>query len=165
MPSADPKIDVTRSLDAHGQQPVKPRAEAEEPILPPLTILARGRLAAEILATYAEVRWRLRRADLAATTNALRGNGTDRWVEPGLRSYWQGIRLAKAVTRTLALLPTDTRCLMQSLVLTALLSRREIGSTLVVAVKPEPSFAAHAWVEHWDRPLLPQGEFGRLLEL
>ena len=115
---------------------------------------------------YLAVRWRLWRSDLNATVLALRNLAPDhQWTEPGCESHWQGVRLAKATTRTLALLPADSRCLMQSLVLTGLLSRRGIGSVLVIGVKSNPDFQAHAWVEHNDRPLLPSGEFGRLVEL
>lgn len=137
-----------------------------EPILPGLTALARLSLAVEVLRTYAEVKRLLRRKDLKTTTSALRDRAPDgRWLEPGLETRWQGVRLAKAVTRTLTFVPGDTRCLTQSLVLTGLLSRRGISSVLVVAVDPGPEFKAHAWVEHGDAPLLPTGEYGRLLEL
>jgi hypothetical protein len=138
-----------------------------EPVLPPLTIRDRLSLGVEVLRTYAEVRGLLRRHDLKAATATLRDRAPGgEWVEAGLESRWQGVRLAKAVTRTLAFVPADTRCLTQSLVLTGLLSRRGIGSVLVVAVNPGAEFEAHAWVEHDDRPLLPTGDFaGRLLEL
>jgi hypothetical protein len=115
---------------------------------------------------YMVVRWRLWRSDLNATVSALRNCAAgDQWTEPGLESHQQGARLARATTRTLALLPTDSRCLMQSLVLIGLLSRRGISSVLVVAVQSDPDFQAHAWVEHNHRPLLPSGEYGRLVEL
>ena len=68
-----------------------------------------------------------------------------------------GVRLGRAVTRTLRLVPADSRCLMRSLVLTGLLARRGIDSSLVIGVRPEGEFGAHAWVEHDGRPLLPSG--------
>jgi len=143
-----------------------PRPPVSTPLLPVLTPAGRLRLAAEVLATYGEVRWRMRRGDLRETTRALRSRtDDDQWAEPAIETYWQAVRLAKAVKRTLALLPTDSRCLMQSLVLTGMLSRRGISSVLVVAVSPGPEFKAHAWVEHGGGHLLPRGEFGRLLEL
>ena len=76
-------------------------------------------------------------------------------------------RLANAVTRTLRALPTDTRCLSQSLVLLWLLSRRAIPSTLVIGAQTTPEFEAHAWIEHAGRPLLSPGGFvdGRLAEI
>ena len=47
--------------------------------------------------------------------------------------------LGRAVTRTLALLPTDSRCSLASLVLSRLLERRGIDARLVVAVCRSPS--------------------------
>lgn len=164
MPSADPI--AAAPADPLARPPAATELPADASSPPPLSALAKLRLAAEVLAMYAEVRWRLWRGDLRSTTSALRDRVPDHQpVEPGPESHRQGVRLASAVTRTLAVLPTDSRCLMQSLVLTGLLSRRGIGSVLVVAVKSDPGFAAHAWVEHGARPLLPRGDYGRLLEL
>lgn len=75
------------------------------------------------------------------------------------------LRLGRVVGRTLRLLPTDSRCLVQSLVLTRMLARRSIPNVLVIGVRANPTFEAHAWVEHEGRPILPTGEFTRLLEL
>ena len=77
------------------------------------------------------------------------------------------LRLAQAVGRTLSPLPGDTRCLMRSLVLSSLLSRRGLESTLVIGARTAPEFAAHAWVEMGGRPVLPDGgeTYRRLLEL
>src|SRR5581483_11465170 len=86
----------------------------------------------------------------------------------GWRSeYEAGYRYGQAVMRTLAILPTDSRCLMRSLVLLVLLNRRGIPAELVIGVKSggEDEFGAHAWVELEGRSLLPPGEnFGRLGE-
>jgi hypothetical protein len=139
---------------------------AEPPILPPLSIVGRLRLAAEVIVTYAQARWHLSRSDLSSTAAVLRErDAADRSVPPGLASRWHAVRLAKAVLRVLDPLPIGSKCLMESLVLTAMLARRGIDSVLVVAVKSEPGFAAHAWVEHDQRPLLPGGEFERLVEI
>ena len=75
--------------------------------------------------------------------------------------------LGNAVTRTLAVMPGDTRCLARSLVLTRLLARRGIPAKLVIGVRASPSFLAHAWVEHAGGPVLAPGDesFGRLVEL
>jgi hypothetical protein len=64
-------------------------------------------------------------------------------------------------------LPTDTRCLTRSLVLSRLLARRAIPSTLVIGVRSEPSFLAHAWVEHGGSAVLPTNRdvYQRLAEL
>lgn len=82
-------------------------------------------------------------------------------------SHAEAARLGKVVLRTLALLPTDTRCLVRSLVLTGLLARRGISSKIVIGVAPGAKFRAHAWVEHAGYPVLPSGagEYERLLEL
>jgi len=125
---------------------------------------ARVALVAEILADYVRVRRRLRRSDLLTTLEELRGEqaGTDT-----SRSRYTASRLGRAVARTLAFLPTDTRCLTQSLVLTSLLARRGIDSALVLGVTTESGFGAHAWLECGGRPVLPSGgaQFGRLAEL
>jgi len=114
----------------------------------------------EVLATYVEVRLHLRRKSLPEALKALRG--VERLEETaGLQ---EAPRLARAVRRTLAVLPVDGRCLAQSLVLTRLLSRRGIASDLVIGVVPGEDFAAHAWVEVEHVPLLPayDGEFATL---
>jgi hypothetical protein len=111
-------------------------------------------LAAEIVATYARVRWSLRRRDLPSLLLELRTPAPPANVTQPVDA---GRRLGRAVRRTLRMLPTDSRCLMQSLVLTRLLARRGIETRLVIAVRPGESFAAHAWVEHGDEPLLPAG--------
>ena len=115
---------------------------------------ARLALAGEILATYARVRWSLRRHDLRTVLLGLRSPTAARGADQPVAT---GRRLGRAVGRTLALLPTDSRCLMQSLVLTKLLARRGIDTRLVIAVRPGERFAAHAWVEHDDEALLPAG--------
>ncbi|HEY7472550.1 MAG TPA: lasso peptide biosynthesis B2 protein [Gemmatimonadota bacterium] len=74
-------------------------------------------------------------------------------------------RLGKAVGRTLGVLPTDSRCLIRSLVLVRVLARRSIPSTLVIGVRRNSEFEAHAWVEHEGEAILPAGEYTRLTEL
>jgi hypothetical protein len=106
----------------------------------------------EILATYVQVRWTLRREDLRGALDSLRGHAAAGTTGNQVRT---GRRLGRAVGRTLALLPVDSRCLMQSLVLTRLLARRGIDTRLVIAVRPGERFAAHAWIEHDNVALLP----------
>jgi Transglutaminase-like superfamily len=136
--------------------------QAAHPHLARTTKLALG---LEILAAYARVRWLLWRCDLVTTLKRLRGEG------PGSRAARHddlgGQRLGNAVGRTLRVLPTDSRCLMRSLVLSSLLARRQIDSSLVIGVRSDPSFAAHAWVEQDGEALLPDGEehYLRLVEL
>jgi len=128
--------------------------------------MGRTVLATEVLRTYVAVRWHMRTNDLTAAVAELRGGDPEQgWQKPDAKTFWEGVRLAKATRATLRLLPADTRCLMQSLVLLGLLSRRSITSTLIVAARSEPGFEAHAWIEHDGRPLLPAGEYGRLVEM
>jgi Transglutaminase-like superfamily len=116
--------------------------------------VTRVALAGEIVATYARVRWALRRRDVRAVLGELRSPSTATRSDDPVAD---GRRLGRAVQRTLAVLPTDSRCLMQSLVLTRLLARRGIDTRLVIAVRPGERFAAHAWVEHGEAALLPAG--------
>jgi Transglutaminase-like superfamily len=132
---------------------------------PPLARVTKLALGLEILAAYARVRWLLWRCDLVTTLKRLRVDG------PGSRAPRHdglgGQRLGNAVGRTLRVLPTDSRCLMRSLVLSSLLARRQIDSSLVIGVRSDPSFAAHAWVEQDGEALLPDGDehYLRLVEL
>jgi hypothetical protein len=116
--------------------------------------VTRVALAGEIVATYARVRWALRRRDVRAVLGDLRSPSAATHSDDPVAD---GRRLGRAVQRTLAVLPTDSRCLMQSLVLTRLLARRGIDTRLVIAVRPGERFAAHAWVEHGEAALLPAG--------
>ena len=116
--------------------------------------MQKAALGAEILRAYLQVRWRLWRTDLPRTLAAVRAAHSEATPQ-GRSSLVLGKRLGQAVGRTLRVLPTDARCLMQSLVLTRLLADRGIESTLVIGVVVEPEFAAHAWVESGDVPLLP----------
>jgi hypothetical protein len=119
-----------------------------------MTVRARVALAGEILGTYVGVRRSLRRHDLRQVLAELRAGAP---LPASGEHVATGRRLGRAVRRTLGVLPTDSRCLMQSLVLTRVLARRGIDTRLVIAVRPGERFAAHAWVEHGDQPLLPAG--------
>lgn len=135
-----------------------------------LPLRRRAALAVETLLVYSRVRWLLRRHDLPETLRVLRAPlaaGGRAPADPKLELV-NSARIGWAVVRTLSVLPSDSRCLMRSLVLTALLARRGIGSTLVIGVRPEPEFAAHAWLEYDGRPVLPAGtrdRDGRLVAL
>ncbi len=132
----------------------------------PLRPSDKARLVAEILRAYVRVRLVMWRADLPAALRRLRGPPQPA-AAPTDEDYALSIRLGRAVARTAQFIPADSRCLMRSLVLVTLMARRQIPSTLVVAARTEPEFAAHAWVEHGGRPLLPPGSpaFQRLVEL
>ena len=133
-----------------------------------LPFMDKLRLAVEVMTAYVRVRWLLfRRVGLPAALAALRQ--PDEGDETGLTdtSIRVGLRLGGIVRRTLGRLPADSRCLVRSLVLTALLANRGIPCTVIIGVQVQPSFAAHAWVEAGGTPLLPtgRGKYERLLEL
>jgi hypothetical protein len=131
----------------------------------------RLRLTAEVLSTYARVRWVMRDDDAERAVRRLRNDArgseqstrSDQNRDLELLAAW---RLAHATGRVLERLPSDSRCLFRSLTLMCMLERRGIAQTLVVAVRPQP-FGAHAWVEVSSRPVLPEADPGyeRLLEL
>lgn len=129
----------------------------------------RAVLAAEILGTYVSVRVLLRRRGFQRTVERVRGpvGGTVADDAEQHRRAATGRRLGHAVARTLSRLPLDSRCLVQSLVLTRLLARRGIDSALVIGVRRGPEFGAHAWVEAGRVALLPThgATFDRLAEL
>lgn len=121
----------------------------------------RGALVAEILATYVIVRWHVRRRKLPAAVARLRAQRCLPVVDREPR------RLAVTAERVVARIPGDSRCLMRSLVVLAMLARRGIDARLILAARPTPEFAAHAWVERNGDPLLPTRGFGdaRMAEL
>jgi len=111
-------------------------------------------LGLEIAATYLQVRAAMRRRDFRAVVAELRAADAPAPRDAELAAP----RLAAAVRRTLASAPRRSRCLVQSLVLTRLLARRGIESSLVIAVSPGRRFAAHAWVESAGIELLPSAD-------
>jgi hypothetical protein len=131
-------------------------------------VFRRVRLAVEVLGIYARVRWLvLRRGAVPAVAVLRRGLHEHVSTEPDAARVVRGLRFGRAVVRVLSVLPTDSRCLMRSLVLTRMLARRGVYAKVVIGVRPEPSFGAHAWVEVDGQPLLPTGEstYHRLLEI
>ena len=126
----------------------------------------RTRLTLEILVTYARARRLMHAVDLATALERLRGTppppGTP--LPAGELSVHVAQRMGRAVMLVLARLPTDRRCLIRSLVVSALLARRGIEGQLVIGVRPQASepFKAHAWVELGDRPILPTEGYSRL---
>jgi transglutaminase-like putative cysteine protease len=128
-----------------------------------LTPLGKARLVAEIVAAYVPLLRAVQRNDLRAMVAKARA--VDRAVAPPGDPHDVAARLGGIVGRTLKALPTDGRCLIQSLVLTRLLARRSIAVRVVIGVRGGGAFAAHAWVEHDAVPVLPAGRFERLMEL
>ena len=127
-------------------------------------------LMGEILSVYAVMRWRMPRGDirdLAAGSHDLLQRTTGEPATADQDRWPVAAHLGRAVFRTLRVLPTDSRCLIQSLVLSRMLAARGIPSTLVIGAHSRPAFEAHAWVEHGRRPVLPPQGFqdSRLVEL
>lgn len=124
------------------------------------------RLAAAILLAYARVRWLLARRDLPGAVAALRDRRATAPV-PAPLDRDEALHLTRAVVRVLRLLPTDSRCLVRSLVVLAVLADRGREVELVIGVLPGRTFVAHAWVELDGAPLLEAGVAGdgRLVEL
>jgi hypothetical protein len=120
----------------------------------------RLRVAFEIVATYAQVRYRMFRGDVTEVVASLRSEAVD--VHDPYEAYRIGRRLGRPVRRTLDPLPWDSRCLMRSLVLLRMLARRGVVCRLVIGVRPGETFEAHAWVEHDGHPLLPTLGYERL---
>jgi hypothetical protein len=115
-------------------------------------------LAREVLGTYARAWLLLRRRPLAEALTMLRE------PRPGAAKE-DPRRLARAVTRTLRVLPSDSRCLISSATLSGLLAHRDMDHVVVLGVRPGETFTAHAWVEWQGVPLLSPGDFERLVEV
>lgn len=130
----------------------------------PLPAGARLALALEVLRIYGVARWALTRHGVPGAVERLRGRLAGPSPDPDI-AVRAGVRLGSAVERTLRLMPADSRCLVRSLVLVRMLARRGISGRMVLGVRTEPSFEAHAWVEHAGRALLATGDYSRLVEI
>lgn len=127
----------------------------------------RARLSAEILIAYVELLPLLRRNDLPRMVEASRSLRVAPVSPlPVSDAHAVALRLGSIVQRVVSRLPTDKRCLINSLVVVRVLSHRAIDSRVVIGVQSDnQGFRAHAWVEHDDRPVRPPGDYVRLLEL
>jgi hypothetical protein len=130
------------------------------PRLPPP---AKLRLGVEIAWSTLCVRRLVRRNDLSATLGRCRAATGQSAPAP---SRDEVVRVARAVRRTLGALPGDSRGLIASLVLIAVLARRGIAASLVVG-RPRNGFGAHAWVEVRGLPAVPaaKDKFAQLAAL
>jgi hypothetical protein len=145
-------------------------AAAIEELARPLSPLQKLSLSMEVVVAYLRIRWTLARGKgVPETIEMLRATAPppERALGDDRAEKVAGIRLGRAVGKTLGVLPTDARCLIRSLVLLSLLAQRGIASSVVIGVKSEPEFGAHAWVESGGTALLPpsEGEFSRLVEI
>jgi hypothetical protein len=133
-----------------------------------LSMSEKASLVLEIVAAYVRVRRSLRNRNVREAVISLRDDVLlPRSVDDPTSSRKLELRLARAVVRTLSFLPLDSRCLWRALVLTHLLSRRGRKTVVVIGVRNNPTFGAHAWVESEGIPLLPGADAGfeRLVEL
>lgn len=127
------------------------------------SVAEKAALTVEIILSYARVRWLMRRGDFRTALAAVRRTDASPCTCPPEFPN----RLGGIVEARLGLLPGDTRCLASSLVLLSLLARRGVSATLVIGVRIDPDFRAHAWVELDGHPLLNPIEAAgaRLIEL
>ncbi len=114
-----------------------------------LTLAAKVRVAAQVVATFAVVRTRVHRQPLPDLAHALASPGRARERRPPHR-------LANAVDRTLRLGRRRPTCLVSSLVLFRLLRRQGDAAELVIGLPASPRDKdAHAWVELEGRDVGP----------
>lgn len=119
----------------------------------------------ELLVAYARSRWLLSRSDLPSALAQLR-MPLNASVPPATDDVaLVSDRLGGAVSRAFSAVPMDATCLIRSLVLSAVLARRNIPFELVIGVKPGDEFCAHAWVERDGEALLPHEGYSRLHSL
>lgn len=123
-------------------------------------------MAAEVLFTYVELLPLMSRRDLptlVATARRTRFRLDE--PAPEVDVHRAALRLGWIVQRVVGIMPADRRCLIRSLVLLRVLARRAIPAQVVIGVRSDGSFSAHAWVEHAGRPVLPAGAYERLVDL
>lgn len=134
-----------------------------------LPVRLRLALILEILSVYVVTLVRMRRQDVRdiAARGRERLDHAVHGAVPSEEDARVARRLGWAVTRTLNVLPTDSRCLVQSLVLQQLLVARSIPSRVVIGARSDGPFTAHAWVECNSVAVLPARgyEHSRLVEL
>lgn len=126
----------------------------------PIGTGGRVAVAFETLVAYTKVRRWSRSMPLPAALSCVRE------IEPvalGRQHTNDPWALAKMVVRVLRLVPSDTRCLMTSLTLLALMKRRGIEADLVIGVLESGEFEGHAWVEYQGHALLPALQADRRL--
>ena len=120
------------------------------------TLRDRASLTAEVLVTYPMVRWSVRRHDLPSAVAALRAprrrhTPAGRWTPTS--AAWPPPPCASSSGSP------ATRAASRDRWSSWHAARRGIDVRLVLAARPTPTFAAHAWVERGGRPLLPDARF------
>lgn len=134
-----------------------------------LTPLEQARLVLEVCALRLVVARILRREpDARAAVRELRRRVAHPESDDAAHSERLIARLAWSSRTVLERLPGDHRCLAQSLVLAALLSRRGITSRVVIGVRKDAHdgpLSAHAWVTVDGSAVSPPGDHARLVDL
>ena len=144
-----------------------PAAPLDDPWRP-FTPSEKAGLIVEIMTCYVQARRWLRSMTIEEVAAAARAENREKLDgPPPMDSMRLAYRLGRLVERGLDRLPGDTRCLTRSLVLLRLLARRGIPATMVIGVRTDPGFRAHAWIECGGHPMLSPTDFadGRLLEI
>lgn len=123
-------------------------------------------LAAEILVSYVQLLWLLRRKDLPTMVGHARQARTALPAPQDDAALRAAVaRLGRAADRVIGVLPKDGRCLITSLVVIRVLARRSVDAKVVIGVRNEGAFEAHAWVEYDGYAVLPSGDYHRLVEV
>ncbi len=151
--------------DAGRGLPLMPVRALRPAALPPagrVGIRHRARVTLEILVAYVPLSRHLRANDLTRMVAEARAPDRPRRPVPESEHAALARRLGFMVEKVLARLPTDDRCLIRSLVLLRMLHDRGISAELVLGVRSQGAFGAHAWVEHEGEAVLPHGNFARL---
>ncbi|HMF03486.1 MAG TPA: lasso peptide biosynthesis B2 protein [Acidimicrobiia bacterium] len=119
--------------------------------------------AAQIVWTTIRVRRLLRRNDLRTALAHCRP--TDREATPA-PSQDEIVHVGRAVRQIVGRLPGDSRPIVSSLVLIAVLARRGVDASLVIGVREGEAGDALAWVEIGDVPAVSvRGKFAQLVAL
>lgn len=123
-------------------------------------------LVVEIVISYAQLLWLLRRTDLPTMVERARR------ARPGLPApaddvilHAAVVRLGRTTDRVIGILPKDGRCLITSLVVIRILARRSVDAKVIIGVRNQGGVTAHAWVEYEGQPVLPSGDYHRLVEV
>ncbi|HWT92002.1 MAG TPA: lasso peptide biosynthesis B2 protein [Solirubrobacteraceae bacterium] len=132
----------------------------------PFSRVERIRLVIEIVVSYVQLLWLLRREDLPTMVGRAREARTVLTPPADDAAALAAVaRLGRVADRVVGVLPKDGRCLITSLVVIRVLARRSLDAKVVIGVRNEDGFAAHAWVEYEGHPLFPPGNYHRLVEV
>ncbi|MFL6242143.1 MAG: lasso peptide biosynthesis B2 protein [Acidimicrobiia bacterium] len=125
---------------------------------------AEVRLGAEIAWTTLRVRRLVHRNDLPTALDRCRAAVPQQAPVP---SRDEVVRISRAVRRTVGMLPGDSRGLVASLVLIAVLARRGVDASLVMGVRRGKEVGTHAWVEigGFPGPRAAKERFAQLVAL